>query len=278
MLSKNTKEKEYSFNLCVWNDKNKNNGWKTSFTNNELLEYDPTSQQIPYLKKEEKNLFKKFFLRKDIEKVKCYEGELNMTFHKHLFTQDKNSPKIMKGAQIQRYYTADNMSQGQLEYLDEIKYLEANKGEKSTHHNFQRIAIQGISGVNDKVRIISTIINPGIYLANSCNYIIKPPNQYSINLTLGIINSKLINYIFKKTSTNSNVNTYEISNISFIKKNKQNEGYLRDIDTYVSEILKNKSKDYKINTKSIENKIDELVMDLYELTESEKEIIRNNIN
>lgn len=84
MLSKNTKEKEYSFNLCVWNDKNKDIGWDTSFTNKELFEYDPIAQQVPYLKEEEKKLFKKFFLRKDIEKIKCYEGELNMTFHKHL--------------------------------------------------------------------------------------------------------------------------------------------------------------------------------------------------
>ncbi|HMP67239.1 MAG TPA: Eco57I restriction-modification methylase domain-containing protein [Candidatus Paceibacterota bacterium] len=276
MLSKNTKENEYSFNLCVWDDKNKNSGWNTSFTNKELLEYDPVAQQIPYLKEEEKDLFKKFFLRKDIEKIKCYEGELNMTFHKHLFTQNKSHPMVMKGAQIQRYYVTDDMSQGQLEYLDENKYLETNKGEKSTHHNFQRIAIQGISGVNDKVRIISSLVGPGIYLANSCNYVVNSPNGYSIYSTLGVLNSKFINYIFKKTSTNSNVNTYEISNISFIKKNEQNYKLINDIDTYVSEIFKEKSKNIKLSTKSVEEKIDELVMDLYGLNDQEKEIIRKS--
>lgn len=276
MLSKNTKEKEYSFNLCVWNDKNKDTGWNTSFTNKELLEYDPIAQQIPYLKEEEKNLFKKFFLRRDIEKIKCYEGELNMTFHKHLFTQDADCPKVMKGAQIQRYYVTDDMSQGQLEYLEENKYLEANKGEKSTHHNFQRIAIQGISGVNDKTRIIASIVDSGMYLANSCNYVVNPPKGYSIYSTLGVLNSKFINYIFKKTSTNSNVNTYEISNISFIKSDEQNIRLISDIEACVLEILKEKSIDFTLSTKSIEEKIDELVMDLYGLTDDEKEIIRNS--
>jgi Alw26I/Eco31I/Esp3I family type II restriction m6 adenine DNA methyltransferase len=276
MLSKNIKKDLYDFDLYVWGDKYKKSGWNVSFSNKELLEYDAASQQIPYLQEKEKNLFKKFFIRTDIEKIKCYEGELNMTFHKHLFTKDASCPKIMKGAQIQRYYVTDNMSQGELEYLNEDQYLQNNRGEKSTHHMHNRIAIQGISGVNDKVRIISTMVTSGAYLANSCNYIVSTPEGYSIYSVLGILNSRFINYIFKKTSTNSNVNTYEISNLNFIKSDNKNSDQIKKIDQNVFNILKIKENNFKTSTLDLESQVDELVMDLYGLNEEEKEIIRNS--
>jgi len=277
MISKNEKNLDYSFTLKVWEDKNKLNGWETSFTNKELFEYDPVAQQIPYLKEDQKMIFKKFFLRKDLVKIKCYEGELNMTFHKHLFSKDSKYPKIIKGAQVQRYFLTDNMSQGEVDYLNEKSYLSSNGGEKSNHHNFERIGIQGITGANDKIRLIATIIPAGYYLANSCNYIVDISDGYTIYSVLGIINSRFINWIFKKTSTNSNVNTYEISNLSFpiIEKNSKG-GVIKNISENVKLISNIKNKEKEADTQELENEINELVMDLYGLNAEEKEVIRNS--
>ncbi|MBP9715064.1 MAG: Eco57I restriction-modification methylase domain-containing protein [Candidatus Pacebacteria bacterium] len=277
MLAINEKVADYSFVLKVWEDKDRLNGWKTLFSNKELLGYDSIAQQIPYLKDNEKLIFKTFFLKKDLEKIKCYEGELNMTFHKHLFSKNLTYPKVIKGAQVQRYFLTDNMSQGEVDYVDEEKYLSENKGEKSFHHESDRIAIQGITGANDKIRIIAAIVPSGCYIANSCNYIFNIPTRYTINSVLGILNSKFINWIFRKTSTNSNVNTYEISNLSFPKIDTKSKNIIiNKISDNVEKILVIKNNNNENNTKEIEFEIDELVMDLYELTEQEKEIISNN--
>ena len=134
-----------------------------------------------------------------------------MTFHKKYFTADKTLPKIIKGASVQRYRLTDNLSQGQVEYLNEKDYLHDNsRSKKALHHKLNRIAMQGITGVNDKQRLIMTFVPEGNYCANSCNYIIINEDNYNPEFVLGLMNSKLFNWIFRKTSTNSNVNCYEV--------------------------------------------------------------------
>ena len=106
------------------------------------------------------------------------------------------------------------MSQGQIDYLDEDKYLlECGTTEKSTlHYKFERIAMQGMTGANDKIRLVMSIVPQGYYLANSCNYML--PLQ-AIDLYIvywDFLNSKVINWFFRCFSTNSNVNGYEVDN------------------------------------------------------------------
>ena len=113
----------------------------------------------------------------------CLEGELNMTFHKGYMKTDKKLPLIVKGAQVQRYYLTDKPSQGVVQFVDKKKYLsDYSKSNKSNHHLQSRIALQGITGANDKIRIVSTLIDPMTFCANSCNYIICNPDNNKISL------------------------------------------------------------------------------------------------
>ena len=156
-------------------------------------------------------------------------------------------------------------------YLNEQNYLEQNKGEKSKHHLFCRIAMQGISGVDDKQRLIATIIPAGYYLANSCNYIIRT-NDYDLKYILSIFNSCLMNWVFKRTSTNSNVNCYEVELMPF----KFNKNYNLILSKMVKKILFiTNSDDYQQNkekqdvVKEYEKQIDIMVYKLYDLTYDE---------
>src|SRR5690606_12890669 len=109
-----------------------------------------------------------------------------------------NSPLVVKGAQVQRYFITDTPSQGAVEYVDKKRYLKDYiKSKKSRHHKLVRIAMQGITGANDKIRIVATLIDEGVFLANSCNYIITITDDinYSIGFLLGIFNSKFTNWI-----------------------------------------------------------------------------------
>ncbi len=203
-------QQDYDFTLKVWEEKEMKNGFSTTFKKSEIFLYDSKSLQIPSITDTEKHILTKI---KSIEgNLKCYEGEINMTFHKHLLTTNKSNPSVIKGAGVQRYFITDDMSQGILEYLDKEKYLSENTGEKSKAYFFKRIALQGITGVDDKRRLVSTIVENGMFLANSCNYIVPQEGQ-NLYFLLGIFNSQLMNWIFKKTSTNSNVNCYEVNSL-----------------------------------------------------------------
>ena len=260
------------FNVFIWDDKDKKSGLNTRFNREEILSMDKLEYAIPRLKAEYTPIIKKLIKYKEIG-LKCFEGELNMTFHKKYFTTDRRNPIILKGAAIQRYFYTLQMSQGEIEYLNENAYLfDFGTSEKANHHNNKRIAMQGMTGANDKVRIVMSIVPEGFYLANSCNYVFAPEG-FDLEALLGILNSRLVNWFFRCFSTNSNVNGYEIDNlpIPYVSQEKQEA-----IKTKVLRIMQNKVLDYSANTSELESEIDRLVYQLYELTEEEIAVIERS--
>ena len=256
------------FIVNFWDDRHKSSGISTVFTKDDITSIDLEYFTIPRIKTEYISLIKKL---KTFDKLplKCYEGELNMTFHKSYFIKDKSKPKIFKGASIQRYFYTEQMSQGEIEYLNEDKYLLDFSGEKSVHHNLERIAMQGMTGANDKIRIIMSLIPKGIYLANSCNYLL-PNKELPSKYLLALMNSRIINWYFRCFSTNSNVNGYEVE--SFPVPFSRNE-YKEILIEIVDQILNIKKDNPQADTSDLEHQIDHLVYQLYGLTEEEIAII-----
>ena len=260
------------FNVFIWDDKNKKTGLITRFNREEILSMDKLEYVIPRLKAEYTPIIIKLIKYKEIG-LKCFEGELNMTFHKKYFTTDRRNPIILKGAAIQRYFYTLQMSQGEIEYLNENAYLfDFGTSEKANHHNNKRIAMQGMTGANDKVRIVMSIVPEGFYLANSCNYVFAPKG-FDLEALLGILNSRLVNWFFRCFSTNSNVNGYEIDNlpIPYVSQEKQEA-----IKTKVLNVIQNKNLDHHANTSTVEYEIDRLVYQLYGLTEEEIKVIERS--
>ena len=257
------------FRVYIWDDKNKTTGLETRYNFNEIQSMDSIEYAIPRLKSEYIPIVIKL-INKKVVGLKCYEGELNMTFHKKYFTRNPTSPKILKGAAIQRYFYTLQMSQGEIEYLDELKYLkDFGASEKSQHHNYPRIAMQGMTGANDKIRIVMSLVPQGYYLANSCNYVFAPEG-FDLEALLGILNSRLVNWFFRCFSTNSNVNGYEIDNlpIPYVSQEKQEA-----IKTKVLNVMHKKNLNHYANTSTVESEIDRLVYQLYGLTDEEIAVI-----
>ena len=208
------------------------------------------------------------------ERIKCIEGELNVTFHKKFFGSNISNPVILKGASIQRYYYTHQMSQGQIDYLEEDKYLsEYGTTEKSAHHKYERIAMQGMTGANDKIRLVMSIVPQGYYLANSCNYIL-PSHTIDLYCLLGFLNSKTINWFFRCFSTNSNVNGYEVDNFPIPRLDLDIQLKISEL---VKEVLNTKRTNNSADTSTIEKQIDELVYRAYELAKDDIKIIEQSI-
>lgn len=255
-------DKDYVFHVYVWDDKYKTCGIDTYFSFDDIMAIDNIDCTIPRLRPEYKSTVIKLLKKKDIS-LKCIEGELNVTFHKKFFGSNTKNPIILKGASIQRYYYTLQMSQGQIDYLDEEKYLlEYGTTDKSSHHRFERIAMQGMTGANDKIRLIMTIVPKGYYLANSCNYIL-PLHDMDLYCLLGFLNSKTLNWFFRCFSTNSNVNGYEVDNFP-IPKLSSNIQF--EISTLVKNIIRIKSSNCNADIFSMEKDIDKLVYQAYGLS------------
>ena len=257
------------FVVNIWDDKHKTSGLSTCFTKEDIKAIDSVDYVIPRLKKEYKETVIHMISKRAFS-IKCYEGELNVTFHKAFFNQITSNPIILKGASIQRYYYTLQMSQGQIEYLDEVPYLaKFGNSEKSKHHRFERIAMQGMTGANDKLRIVMSIVPAGYYLGNSCNYIL-PQKNIATKALLAILNSKPINWFFRCFSTNSNVNGYEVDNLPlpFVDDKTQD-----DLVKLVDAIIDKKSVSTLSNISQEEDAINKIVYGLYDLSKKQIKII-----
>ena len=263
--------KQMPFVVNFWNDKYKSSGNSVIYTAQDIKNIDSKDYCIPRIEQHSIPLAIKLRQFSKIP-LKCYEGELNMTFHKHFFNDDSTNPTILKGAAIQRYYITYKMSQGKIEYLDEDCYLSENTSEKSRHHEVERIAMQGMTGANDKIRLVMTIVPSGVYLANSCNYIL-PTHELPASYLLGLLNSKLLNWYFRCFSTNSNVNGYEVEDFPMPKVNEKQK---QTIISLVDKILNMKRSNPSTNTSALEREIDILVYELYGLTAEEIVVIEGD--
>lgn len=198
---------------------------------------------------------------------KCWTGEVDMSIDKEYIRNCGEYPTLIRGAQVQRYSIVNTISQGELIYLDSKQYLFNKTGGKSVHYQKRRIVMQGITGVNEKNRLKMAIVESGTFCANSVNYILEDDTKgYSLEYLLGILNSKLLNWFFKKLSTNSNVNGYEVDNLPIVlDKKRENE---------LVELVKRRN---NTNHVELDESINELVYKVYGLDYSEIKLIEQEM-
>ena len=123
---------------------------------------------------------------------------------------------------------------------------------------------------------IEAVYDKGEYLAGkSTQLILEKDKNISLKYILALINSKLLVFFFRKMFNSLSmsggfftIGKEQLSNLPIIIDKNQKK-YIDLVDEIIE--LKKLNKD----TQDLEEKIDEMVYDLYGLTEDEKELIRN---
>ncbi|MDO8674741.1 MAG: N-6 DNA methylase [Candidatus Omnitrophota bacterium] len=199
----------------------------------DLIDKENTTFPLTTLK--ETNLLVKIFSNsiRFSQIGKCNTGEVDMTFCKDCFSNNPNNARLLKGAIIDRYQLRTKMSQGEIVFIDEKKLFALKRNLSNDFKVQERIVLQGITGVNESSRLKMMIIKDA-YCANSLNYLTLNKDLDKKYL-LGIFNSKLLNFVFSKFSTNSNVNGYEIDNAPVII----DDAFIEPISKLVSFIILN---------------------------------------
>jgi hypothetical protein len=273
MLCRKERKPSYDFIVSIWSDKYMTSSKTITYSNQDILLLDPENNTILLSSENEIYILRSLAKNARLSGVAyCYEGEINLTFHRKYLRQTSHgfSPMI-KGAAVQKYLIKERMSQGITEWIDSNKYLKENTSKKSLHHRQRRIVMQGITGVDEKIRLKMTIIDAGVFCGNSCNYILINDKDLALEFLLGLLNSSLLNWYFKSLSTNSNVNGYEVNN--FPLPLIPNKKWQAPIITLVNRILAAKRENPQADTTALERDIDRLVYELYGLTEEEIAVV-----
>ena len=168
------------------------------------------------------NLYRKNTVARLDSVALCNRGEVSLTFNKDSMTKNPTDAILLKGVQVGRYVLNEHLSQGEVHWLDEAKFRsEVGNSQRLELVKSQRIVLQRITGVDDSRRVFGIIIPAGIFLAESTNSVSIRQPDYELSYIMAFLNSKLIDWRFRVTSTNNNVSSYEleglpIRRISFI--------------------------------------------------------------
>jgi len=125
--------------------------------------------------------------------------------------------------------------------------------------------------VNSSGQLLVTYDREQFFCLDTTNVSSKIFNDnYSLKFLVGIMNSKLINWWFNDEFKNPTISGYELHQIPI----RTSEILNRRIENLVENVLTSK-KNPEADTTDLENQIDQLVYELYELTEEEIEVIEN---
>lgn len=217
------------------------------------------------ISKDEYNILKvlrKFPIVKELDFIINLRGELDLTANKKSITKMNTDYPLIRGRNI-GYYNLLNTTEK--EYIMP-EFLENTK--KRCYVEDKRIVCQQISNIHKERRVTFSLVSENCILGNSCNFISVLDNNYGIDIyaILGLFNTKIINWLFKLTSSNNHVNNYEIdcfpipvkSPILKIISEKVREYYVSKDENLINEIESLAEIAYGINKKEIINEAQQI--------------------
>lgn len=196
--------------------------------------------------------------------------------------KNKHFKKILLGKNIGRYsHLWDNY------FIEYIRSKLQRPREEWIFLAEEKLIMQRIGGI-----LITSYDNEKYYTFNSVNNILLKNRKYSLKFILGILNSKLLRYYYIRNFTNESSLTVNISktyldklpmpNIDFIDTPSSHR--LTELVDQITEtkkailIAKTESEKEYLEKKCsiIDKQIDQLVYELYGLTEEEIKIVEGN--
>ena len=182
-------------------------------------------------------------------------------------TPQNNYERIIVGKDIVRYGIKPSRRY--------ILFDENNVSVYKEHRFYSqpKLFVQRIRNLSLPDRIIATYDETGILCTNTLRMIVPKNNDYDIKAILGILNSKLINYIFRTLFLNKDIYKYQLERIP-IPQTSSSLGLL--ITQLVDNSLIAKRSNPSADTSALESEIDHLVYQLYGLTEEEIKIVEQS--
>ena len=190
---------------------------------------------------------------KDYTFIRNKRGELDLTQYKDCILKgEKTDYRLVRGNMIKE----DGLVDKNDEFVSIDKFINRkSKDFTEIDLNKSRLICQQISNIDLRKRLKFTYSEPQDILANSCNYINSLRSFDDLRKLHFLLNSELLNWRFKITSSNNHVNNYELDELPILN--------LEQLD------LKN------FNGNKYEN--EKLICELYGLNESEINYILDKV-
>lgn len=182
----------------------------------ELRNFSGNGLAIPDAGRDDLRLWR--WIRKNIRTrlgdfVEMRVGEVDQTVYRDCMLDDDSGCILARGAHIQPFWLDVQPTPGHERFLDEAKFLakKCGSGEACRRRaNEWRIAQLGIRNMRTRPRLVAALAPPGTYLGNSLN-VYYPLDGVNISFFCGLLNSRLLDWMFCLGSGNNNINLREMA-------------------------------------------------------------------
>lgn len=266
LFTKTIPQRSHVFSLSAHNDLTTLEHFDFAVMNQETpIKFYPEGYCFPLIRRQDFSIIEKMndgttFLGEMIKSSS--QGDFNLTNERYCFSTKQTDVKMYRGCHVHRYYI-DNVVE---------EYIQSNYKGNVVQENINNtyLVCQQISGMSDKRRFNVAITKRDKCLfGNSVNKIALK-NSIDPKYILAIINSRIIDWYFRKTSTNNHVNIYELEQLPIPKVTPKQE---KEITSLISTIIAKKQYNPYADISALEREIDGLVYGLYGLTKEEIAVI-----
>jgi hypothetical protein len=257
-------------------------------TAGELLETFRRQNCIPTVAHSDWLVLKKVFAKPDwpvLEGVaKIYVGEIFDNAPNKKYLSDRPiGPRVLRGANIDRFLLRAEPTQGQGRYLNEKLFLKDKKrATKLDSLKRERVGLQRGAAVDNWRRLIACIIPAGVYCFDTV--LLMVPEKLDKRILIALVNSDLWEWRFRATSTTNHVNEYELAELVVppCLLDIQSQPYRKTCE-FIDRLFKSpagqvrRSECQQVSEESVDFKIDSLIFQSYGLSESDIEVVRTSI-
>lgn len=202
----------------------------------------------------------------NIPEIINLRGELDLTLNKNNITTKPTGWTLIRGVHLDsfRFKKSD-------EFVDS-SFIALTP--KKRYIRVPRIACQQISNIKSKKRLKFALMPAGSVLGNSCNFIafdersLWSTNSPSLKYILGILNSSILEWRFRLTSSNNHVSNYELGNLPIPTASSEQ---IKQVEDLVDSLLANPLHAYL-------EELDQCVAKIFNLSPKELEFIYNDMD
>lgn len=185
----------------------------------ELL--DPETAPIPILRPNDLPIVRRIYANNSVCRFKdvapCRIGEINSEYGKPYMRDKPAEALLIRGRHVARFHIDESLRLGtEKRWIDEKSYLKSLGDSGAAPSRLDRVVKQAITDIEDPRRIIAGLCSAGRYVLDSCDFLL-PIEPYSAAYVLGVMLSDVCEWRFRMTSSNNNVNGYEIDELPFPK-------------------------------------------------------------
>jgi len=178
----------------------------------------------------------------------------------------EGATRLIWAENIQRYFVADLRSRRDKQFINTTL-------QKVEPIQFNTVVVQRTTSVEQEYRIISMIISPQefgfpIQVENNTSYLETNIHGLNLKYLLGILNSNLMDFVFRHINSNTHVSSGELNDLPIPRSNQHLEDMLIAV---VDQLLISAAQ--SMNITELEAELNKIVYQLYELSDEEVECI-----